>query len=149
MQIQRLNQVKDKIFEKSQSVVDLNAKMKYLFKTMGMINKLDYWTKLFAKFKYCREIDPWYPVPNLENESLVLKEITNPDVAPNQIQIIIEPNAFCMGKKLSVKIGFKGLEQELPAEIIDIGKQAKIVRNIDFTGKEALIQKLCDRRVSI
>ena len=55
--------------------------MKYLFKTMLVINKLDHWTKLYSKFKIQREKNPWYPVPVLENPTQVLKELENSDVA--------------------------------------------------------------------
>ena len=80
--MQRMIALKDSIFEKSQNVEGLNEKMKYLFKTMHAINKLDQWTQLQCKFKQSRDNDPWYPVPALENSHLFLHEIVNEKVAP-------------------------------------------------------------------
>lgn len=91
-QMQRMNAFKDVIFEKSQKEQELNEKMKYLFKTMHAINKLDHWTKLYAKFKKSREADPWYPVPALEQMNDVLKEVTNDDLPLGVIEMTIDVN---------------------------------------------------------
>ena len=97
-------------------------KMKCLFKNMRAINKLDHWTKLQQNFRDQSEHDKWYPVPKLENPEAVLEEITNPEVPPGNIQIIIEPNDVCLGKDLSMKFSFKGREDALPSLLFKIDK---------------------------
>ncbi len=56
-------------------------------KNLHAINKLDKWTHLFTAFKEQRELDPWFPVPVLENPQDVLIEVTEPSVSPNTLQI--------------------------------------------------------------
>ena len=80
LQLQRMHTFKDRLFEKSQGIEDLNEKMRFLFKTMHAINKLDYWTQLYNKFKESRANDQWDPVPVLENSEKILKEVINEDV---------------------------------------------------------------------
>ncbi len=64
-------------------------------KNLHAINKLDKWTHLFTAFKEQRELDPWYPVPILENPKEVLLEITEPSVEPNTLQINLEIDPMC------------------------------------------------------
>ena len=68
LQLHRMHQIKDMLFEKSQQKLEQNQKMHYLMKNLQALQKLDKWTHLLAAFKEQREMDPWYPVPVLENQ---------------------------------------------------------------------------------
>lgn len=57
--------------------------MKYLFNTIHAINKLDTWWKLYQTFSQAKE-NPWYPVPVMENKSVILKEVINEDIATDE-----------------------------------------------------------------
>lgn len=78
-----MHSFKDKLFEKSQQKLEQNQKMHYLLKNLQALNKLDKWTHLFTAFKEQRELDPWYPVPVLENPKEILIVITEPSVSEN------------------------------------------------------------------
>jgi uncharacterized protein YdiU (UPF0061 family) len=114
VQLERLSNLQEQIFQKSQNVQDLNEKMKCLFKNMRAINKLDYWTKLYKSFKESKERDQWYPVPKLENPEQVLREIKNEEIPEGVIQIEIEANEICLSKDLTIKFTFKEREEMIP-----------------------------------
>ena len=108
MQMLRMHSFKDKLFERSQSVEETINKMRYLFKTIHAINKLDCWTQLVAKFDQDRAHDPWYPVPVLENYENVLTEVINPDIPQGEMQITVEGNEICRGKNITVTVSVEG-----------------------------------------
>jgi hypothetical protein len=107
-QLLRLHTLQESIFLKSQSVQDLNEKMRCLFKNMRAINKLDHWTKLHKAFQESMTSDPWYPVPLLENPHTILKEIINESVPDGVLQFTVEASDACLGKGLTIKLSFKG-----------------------------------------
>lgn len=86
-------------------------------------------------------------MPKLENPESVLREIINPEVPPGNIQIIIEPNDVCLGKELSMKWNFKGREEALPSLKFEIGKNQRIVYNLNLNDKLRLYEIMDSQRV--
>ena len=99
---------------------------------MHAINKLDCWTKLYVQFKEQSESNPWYAVPKLEKTEEIFKEIINEDVEPYTVQIIVEPNKVCLGKKLTMKLTFRGNEIMIPTMGLEIGKESKNVVTLNL-----------------
>ena len=112
-------------------------------KNLHAINKLDKWTHLFTAFKEQRELDPWYPVPALENPKDVLIELTEPSVAPNTLKINLAIDSMCQGKGLYLSICVEGI----PEKIIKIGKEDLKQESIEVLPE--IYPELGDRKITI
>ena len=88
-------------------------------------------------------------MPSLENADKVLQEVTNDDVAPGQMQVVIETNSLCQGKNLSLKVNIRGMEDLFSFEPISLGRAPKLVSTLNFSHNINRFTEIDNKRITL
>lgn len=91
---------------------DTNKKLMLLFKTMHSLTKFDKWSKMLAGLKNMRNVDPWYPVPVLENSAEVLRQIKHEQIPKGHLLIEVAADQAIFGKNLSLNLQIESVSDK-------------------------------------